>query len=326
MVDAPVGEPMRTPLPPLLVARLRAAGCDPAPVCTAAGLPWPLPEGEAVIAPLDALERFYDAAALALRDDDLGLHLVEAVPRGAYGLFEFGVRASSDLREALERLCRTMVLFNRVAQLQWSQRDTLVCCEMLVPGRAGDLGRHANEFFIALVAGWTRASVVEPLVVRAVWFSHARPSGSLAAHRRWFGCDAIEFGTSTCGFAFDAALLDAPLREADPALGRVIDAHARTLVDPAAPPLLFELRRALRALPRLDAAGLRALARRLGHSARSLQRHLAAQGTSFRRVVDEIRRERDAGLQRDGAAPEAIAAALGYRDVRALRRARQRWR
>ncbi|MBK6922038.1 MAG: AraC family transcriptional regulator ligand-binding domain-containing protein [Deltaproteobacteria bacterium] len=320
-----MSEPMRTPLPPLLVDRLRAAGCDPQVSCEAAGLPWPLPDGTTIVAPIDALERFYALAAAALGDDDLGLHLVASVPRGAYGLFEFGVRASATLREGLDRLCRTMALFNRVAQLQWSQVGGLARCEMLVPGRVGDLGRHANEFFIALLVAWTHASVIEPLPISQVWFSHASPGGVLAEHRRVLGCDALEFGASTCGFAFDALRLDVPLREADPALGRVIDEHARGLADTPTPPLTFELQRTLRALPRLDAAGLRSIARRLGHSSRSLQRHLAADGTSFRRVVDEVRRERLVVLQRDGVALEQIAAVLGFSDVRALRRAQQRW-
>jgi AraC-like DNA-binding protein len=70
---------------------------------------------------------------------------------------------------------------------------------------------------------------------------------------------------------------------------------------------------------------MRAVAKRIGHSTRSLQRHLAAHGTTFRHLLDEVRRERLLELEREGLAIEAIAERLGYRDVAALRRAQRRW-
>lgn len=315
--------PMRTPLPRLVFARLRAHGVDVDAWIERFALPAEVEHEATIVAPVDTLARFYDEAALALDDVDLGLSLATAIPRGAYGLFEFGVRAESTLRGALERLCKTMALFNRVAQLDWSQRGDGVRVEMAVPGRAHALGRHANEFFIALLVSWARAMVDGEVAIDRVWFCHARPS-SIDAHARVLGCATIDFEASGNGFSFPARGLDAALREADPALRAAIDERVRAELPPAsAPTLLFELRRVLAAT--IGEVSVPAIAKRLGHSPRSLQRHLGASGTSFRRVLDEVRRDRVRALQKDGVAVEEIAAQLGYRDLGAFRRALRRW-
>jgi AraC-like DNA-binding protein len=219
-----------------------------------------------------------------------------------------------------------MALFNRVARLDWSETGDSARCEMTVADQPQALGRHANEFFIALLVVWARALVDRPFAVRRVWFCHPAPP-SIAAHREVFGCDAIEFDAPANGVAFAAEWLDTPLVEADDALRRAIDEHARTeLPNVDAPPLVFEVQRVLRSLPSGEPATMRAVARRLGHSPRSLQRHLAGHGTSFRRVLDEVRRDRLAELEREGLGLDAIAQRLGYEDTNALRRAMRRWK
>lgn len=318
--------PMRTPLPGLVTARLRAAGRDADALLQRFDLPLDLDRAPTVIVPVATLAKFYDAAALELDEPDLGLHLARAMPRGAYGVFEFGVRASSTVRDGLDRLCRTMALFNRVAKLGWSERGGTARCDMTVDGHPHALGRHANEFFIALLVVWAGALVDRPFAVQRVWFCHARPR-SLATHREVFGCETIDFDAPTNGFAFASSWLDTPLVEADADLRRAIDDHAKTELPQAeAPPLLFEVQRVLRSLGPDDDMTMRAVARRLGHSPRSLQRHLAAQRTTFREVLDDVRRQRLHELEREGLALDAIAERLGYRDPAAFRRALRRWK
>jgi AraC-like DNA-binding protein len=67
-------------------------------------------------------------------------------------------------------------------------------------------------------------------------------------------------------------------------------------------------------------------ARALAVSARTLQRRLAEEGTSWRVELDAARRERSARLLGLGMTKGATAASIGYSDSRALRRALRRWR
>jgi AraC-like DNA-binding protein len=68
------------------------------------------------------------------------------------------------------------------------------------------------------------------------------------------------------------------------------------------------------------------VARQLTVSSRTLQRQLAAHGTTFRAETNDARRELAGWLTRVGASNAQIALRLGYSDTRALRRAAQRWR
>jgi AraC-like DNA-binding protein len=73
-------------------------------------------------------------------------------------------------------------------------------------------------------------------------------------------------------------------------------------------------------------ATLSELAHRLAVSPRTLQRQLAAHGTSLRAEINTARRDLANRLSQNGATNSLIALRLGYSDTRALRRAVRRWR
>ena len=68
------------------------------------------------------------------------------------------------------------------------------------------------------------------------------------------------------------------------------------------------------------------MARRLGTSSRSLGRRLAEEGTSFKELVNELRRELAQRYLEQGVhRPKSIAALLGYKDLSAFHHAFRRW-
>jgi hypothetical protein len=89
---------MRTPLPALVTAQLRARGRDADALLRRFDLPLDIDREPTVIVPIATLARFYDAAAIELDEPDLGVRLASTMPRGAYGVFVFGVRAPSTTR------------------------------------------------------------------------------------------------------------------------------------------------------------------------------------------------------------------------------------
>jgi AraC-like DNA-binding protein len=95
---------------------------------------------------------------------------------------------------------------------------------------------------------------------------------------------------------------------------------------PRPPPTLAE--RIAAALERdlaTSAPTVEQIAAELGTSARSLHRQLAAEGTSYQRVLDGLRRDQAIRAVGDGDPFKAIAAAVGFADPRAFRRAFKRW-
>ena len=150
-------------------------------------------------------------------------------------------------------------------------------------------------------------------------------AGGLAYHRV-FGAD-VTFGAPRNSLSFESAILDRPVQFADPALAEYLHARAAAMLDqlPAAGAVRQRVRQAIS--NRLcDASEIKQVARRLGTSARSLQRALMDEGTSFQEIRDEVRRSVALDLleQRSLSIGE-IAALVGYAQSSAFRAALHRW-
>lgn len=171
---------------------------------------------------------------------------------------------------------------------------------------------------LELVRRWTGADI-SPV---AATLGHPRPDHA-AELEHTLGC-AVGFDSRADGFEFAGETLRLPLATADAELHRVLEGVAAT---PALRDVLA--RRALVAIRRELAGGgdlLSRVSRRLGTSPRTLQRHLADRALSFRGLVDATRRERALTLlSRRQVDLAGIAAATGFSDARALRRAFLRW-
>jgi len=122
---------------------------------------------------------------------------------------------------------------------------------------------------------------------RLVCFTHRAPA-RLSVHRRVFG--TVEFGHEFDGIVCNAADLDAANPGADPVMAR----YTRRLLEqaPRKQPRVSDRVRAfiVLLLPR-GHCRVEVVAQHLGVDRRTVARHLAAEGTSFGALVDELRRE-----------------------------------
>lgn len=138
----------------------------------------------------------------------------------------------------------------------------------------------------------------------------------------------LHWRESWTGLVLPIAVIDAPLRGGDAVAFAALTRRAALELDALAGdrPVSATLRRML--LGRRGGVPALPVAARLLHvHPRTLHRRLVAEGTSYQRLVDEVR----AALAREYLAepgwtvPE-IAQALGYGDPANFRRARRRWR
>jgi len=184
----------------------------------------------------------------------------------------------------------------------------------------------AIEFGFAQLVLLVRRATGRFSVPSRVAFQHARP-GDVAHHRRLFG-DNLNFGAENDEIAFGRATCELPVISADPALGELVYAHARTLLErlPENETFAARVRRVLAerlpdAAPNIDAT-----ATALAVAKRTLQRRLKDEGTSFDAIADDVRRslaERYLKEQRLGVQETAFL--LGYSEVSAFQRAFVRW-
>jgi AraC-like DNA-binding protein len=138
---------------------------------------------------------------------------------------------------------------------------------------------------------------------------------------------SVRFDAEHFSLRFDKDLCAAMLPFHDPALFKTASAQLDSEASRHAshPWLIEDVRRVL-----ASARGTRPsagdVATRLGMSQRTFVRKLAADGTSFRALLDEHLKETATKLiERGGRTLEEIAEELGYRDRTSFSRARKRW-
>lgn len=159
-----------------------------------------------------------------------------------------------------------------------------------------------------------------------VEFAHARP-GHVERYVEVFG-NGVRFGRKTNRVLFARHLLDRPLRFADSYVAGVLADRAEALARTSAGPASARQAAGHHILSRLPHATPSAsqVAAEMGMSESTLYRRLRAEGTSFRRVLDEIRRELAAQAGDRPMSREQLAYRLGYSSVRSLGHALMRWR
>ncbi|WP_425827241.1 AraC family transcriptional regulator [Streptomyces fractus] len=159
----------------------------------------------------------------------------------------------------------------------------------------------------------------------AVSFLH-RPAAPMSTYEDWFGCPvAVE--QNHWGFRFSADVLSRPVEGSDPAVRRLALEYLSGVVGGAVGSgLPAEVRSTVkRALP-TRRFSLEDVADSFALHPRTLQRQLAAHGTTFQEIVDDVRHELADRYLRTTAMPLAqLADVLGYSEQSSFSRSCRRW-
>lgn len=303
---------------PLISGVLAQRGIDAAPLLAEVGLPAESMRGE-ITAPLNRIQKFVELAAKRLDNPLFGMDLAERVPSGAFGVAEFLVRSATTIQDGLEVLCEFAPLVNPIGDFRYVATPEGGALHYAVLAQRDTLGCHHNEYTIAFIVKQVGLVLGEPTPLVRAWFSHARPVHAETVAKR-LNTD-VTFQAPDCGFAMTRASLDRTPRTSDAALFDFLLAQARTqLTHVGTHDVVSQVVRVIEMrLPHGD-VGAAAIASAMATTVRSLQRHLADAGTSFREVLAHVRNRRRAELQRGGMSETEIAHHLGFADARSMRR------
>lgn len=140
----------------------------------------------------------------------------------------------------------------------------------------------------------------------------------------FFGCP-VEFSAPLYGFRFPSAVLARPV-DADGAVHAVVKEYLATIAVPHGLTEVDAVVRLIRQMLPTGALDLDLIAEQLAQHPRTLQRHLAARGTSFAQLVDQVRRDEAERYLRDTDMPLGqLAGVLGFSEQSVLSRACRRW-
>lgn len=271
---------------------------------------------------------FSEACAEAARLPDLGFRCALAVPRGHYGVLEFIARSAPNVQAALHGLIRYSVLVSEYLRFDLQRGPSDAILRVHVQHEPQLAGRHANEFTLVLFTRLIRELSTRPsFAPRKVWFGHPTPS-DLPTLRTFFQTEDLSFDRGENGMQFQAEALDWPMCTADDALHAVLAQQAEKLrgEHPSDDDFLGRAREAIRRMLGQGEVGIEQVAPLLHVSERTLQRRLEEQGTSFKALVDEVRKKTATLLLES---PQIglgeVAFQLGYSDLRSFTRAFKRW-
>ena len=260
------------------------------------------------------------------RDPVLSLHVAEACPIGAFKVIDYVASSTRTAGEAVRYAARYFPLINTAVRFEIDEVGDPVTFE--VAGESGPTGlsRPHAELVLAVFFLHVRAVTGMAFGLRQVTFVHPRPPDT-REHERIFGCP-VRFEDSHNRLLIDRTAWEIPIQTAHSGMLGVLIEHADLLLSrlPRGPELIERTRRAIGERLRGGDPSLESVARELGMSARSLQRHLRDLGSSFNALADEVRQATaHLYLEQPDMALAEISYLLGFADQSAFNRAFKRW-
>lgn len=257
----------------------------------------------------------------------LGLQLGARYHFSTYGIWGYGLISSETVQEALRHALRFIPLsyaFTRITTYEEGEECILAFGE---PELAADVKDFLVERDVAAAAVLLREVVGPDFVAERVMFKASATPSRKEAGEGLFGVRP-QYGAPANLLAFDRSFLKRPLPQSDP----TTLAMCRQMCSE-----MMERRRArlgtaalteqyLSIAPSGQLPSLSQLARIMHTSERSMKRHLQNEGTSFREILTEARKNMADELLGDRTLSlSQVAEKLGFSDISSFSQAFKRW-
>ncbi len=299
-------------------------GIDPKPVFAAAGISEEILAEPAARLPFDQVDALWQEAMRITGDPYIGIVVGSNFRVANAGFLGFSWMVSGSLMDGLQRQARYYHLMSTLAQMRVEPIGAMTQvhfeCNAPVP-------EYAHHMILASTLKLCRRAGDDQFAPeRAAFRGDDPPPADFARFRAWFRCP-IEFGQDIDALFFDTAKLERPLPASNPIMvaagEKLLQRQLRAVDDDSLTGKVREL--VLCDLP-AGSVSAESVAARLNRSVSSLQRHLRAEDTTFREVVESCRQElaRDYLQETDQPLSE-IAFLLGYADQSGFTRAFSRW-
>jgi AraC-like DNA-binding protein len=275
--------------------------------------------------PIEIAHKFLNAAVEHTGDADLGLKAARRLGLGDLGAVDYLTGSVGTVREAIEISAGYVRLFNEALSIHLEirgERAVLIFENSIVlPRAAADF--QAGGFFQVHVRSWLNEALADVEVL----LTQPRPA-DISEYEITFAPATVHFGSLVAGFAFDARHLQTALEKADSKLHRVIRKQAEHTLTGL--PTTETFTQKVRDLAAAEIAGGTAtvahIAKRLGVSPRTLTRKLEREGTTYKELLEDLRKtlamryleSRDLQLSE-------VALRLGFSQSAAFHRAFRRW-
>ena len=271
--------------------------------------------------------RILETAAAELSCPDLGLRLAEQQGPDVLGPLAVAVENSATMGEALD--CASRFLFVHSPALRVSRIDDPEGAPGVMgllygttepdplPPQAVDLGLGVFHRIVLVLGGG-------PYGLRSAHLSHP-PLAPVSRYTDFFGAD-VRVARDAAVLRVPSELASRPMHGGDETVRAIAIDYLANRFDRPGRTVTDRVRTALVRSLSTGAPRIGSIARLLRMHPRTLQRHLAAEGTTFETVLDEVRRDTAHRLITRTDLPfSQVTAMIGLTEQSALTRVSRRW-
>ncbi|MDR0212466.1 MAG: AraC family transcriptional regulator ligand-binding domain-containing protein [Comamonas sp.] len=296
-----------------------SVGLQPLEMLAAVGLPRSCFENTELRIPAASVMRLMEMSAELSGEQAFGLRLSVTRRLSSFGVVGMLARDEPTLRQALDTLNSYLYLHNESLSTHIHESAGVAVIEQVFLPSVG-AGRQSVELTLGALYHTLCLALGPDWKPRSVSFAHPPPA-NLAWHRSILGGNLL-FSQDYSGIALSSADMDAPLLAADPVMRQQMRALVREDLA-GRMGICGEVEQLITALLPTGRCSADQVALHLGVDRRTVHRRLAAEGSSFARLLDAIRREHAQRLMAYGDRKLSdIAPLLGFSSLSAF----SRWR
>ena len=258
-------------------------------------------------------------------DETLGLDLGKAININQFGMLGYAILSCADLRSAVRLGLKYHTLVDPAFTFEMIDQGDTTAIRLTSHVPFEPMYRMMCDIFIAIFTTLARFLTGQPVNPREVHLNHPQPA-YLDAYQALVQSPVL-FDQPRTEFIIDTSLLDTPLAMADRATAAMAEAQCADILSRMGPKegIVAKVRRILLSHPG-SFPPVDTVASQLATSTRTLSRSLQDVGTSYQRILDEVRKEMAIEYLRNSNLPvEELAALVGYSDPSNFRKAFRRW-
>lgn len=309
----------------ILWRMLEHRGIDPAPLFKEAGLDSECLDNPLVRYPGKEAHLAWTLASEVLDDPAFGLTIAQVWQPSDFHALGCAFMASATLRQALNRLIRyNAVVYDMISYSLDERNGRAILSYNPVHGKLDEPAILEDTRWAVVLDGCRRVygADLDPLEVT---FWHSEPESAVDAFLAYFHCP-LRFGEPVASMSFHAEVLDRPLPAANRELALTLDRSLSDYVARQHDDIISRTKSAISDYLPSGNVTIPMAATSLHMSPRNLQRKLSAEGTTYRDLVDIVRKELAESYLSDASFTlMEISYLLGFSSQAAFSRAFNRW-
>jgi AraC-like DNA-binding protein len=274
----------------------------------------------------EEVNRIFLAAAELTRNKNIGLNQGERLSKGFSNILGHILMNCRDLGVAAEKYVQYERIVDETSVSKIQTIDDTVVFSMTNVAKDLQGNRILSDFKMSGMLSYTRMLSGERITLKEAYFDHSKPQ-DLSEYQRIFNCPVF-FGKPINALLFNKKLLRLPIIEPNKDLLPLFESIAGGTLERmeksetyAGKVLKIIIKKMNGEIPPVDS-----VARQLSISIRSLQGYLKKEGTSYIKLVNEVRKNSAIHYLREKNTSIAeIAYVLGFSETSAFNRAFKKW-